>query len=106
VYFNIFIICVNVPNFSVFPGRWLGPWTACCALQAAAQHADPSIGLTVKVLGGDGGGAPLLYIDQFLPLFEATATVNASVDTRGGRSRGLLLLVPLVLGLGKVRYHF
>ena len=80
------------------PGRWLGPWAACLALQAAAASTQDPLGLHVAVLASAGGGAPWLQPEQFMHCF------NAGGPSQGNPpKRGLLLLVPLVLGLGTVR---
>ena len=100
---------------SVFPGRWLGPWAACAALAAAARRACPALGLRVFFLGGTGGGAPLMYTGSLLSLFEEHAGREEEEEGAGGgeqqhggshphrhQAPSLLLLVPLLLGLGKV----
>ena len=100
--------------FRVFPGRWLGPWTGCRALEAAATASPlPLLGFKIEVLGGTGGGAPALAIDKFLHYFEdgdnskdAEGTDNEENREREGlrnQKEGFLLLIPLVLGVGKVR---
>ena len=100
--------------FRVFPGRWLGPWTGCRALEAAAAASPlPLLGFKIQVLGGTGGGAPALAIDKFLHYFEdgdnskdAEGTNNEENREREGlrnQKEGFLLLIPLVLGVGKVR---
>lgn len=55
---------------SVFPGRWLGPSTGCRALESAASSSDALKGLKIVVLGGTGGGAPVLGIDRYLSCVE------------------------------------
>lgn len=76
------------------PGRWLGPWTACCALESAAKHAPSAMGFFVRVLAGSGGGAPLLYKGGFIADFD---------NDMKTKKKGLILFVPLLLGLsGKV----
>lgn len=91
--------------YRVSPGRWLGPWTGCRALEAAAGASPlPLLGLRIKVLGGVGGGAPVLAIDRFLPSFNnVKGEENATEEAPLRNDLGLLLLVPLVLGVGKVR---
>jgi len=59
---------------SVFPGRWLGPFTGCRALQCAATSSDALKGLKIAVLGGTGGGAPVLEIDRYLACVESSVT--------------------------------
>ena len=82
------------------PGRWLGPWTACCALESTAQHASPTIALSIRVLAGSGGGAPLLYTDIYIHEFDNGSDHG---DNNKKRRKGLILLIPLLLGLsGKV----
>jgi len=74
----------------------------------------------VVVLGGTGGGAPLLYTEKFMTYFRPTGTGsgengvgqqpsgdNGHKGDEGDndameKATGLLLLIPLVLGLGKV----
>lgn len=141
--------------FSVFPGRWLGPSTGCRALEAAASSSGLLKGLKIAVLGGTGGGAPVLGIDRYLSYFESSGAdggdvggsdedsatapptsaaireVNEGVEVEktlenknvlkhplsGGEEErkniertsstnetntGVLLLIPLVLGIGKL----
>lgn len=84
----------------VFPGRWIGPWTGCRALEAAATNGTSSLpgNIAFKVLGGSGGGAPLLPVDECVPYFNPTGTSEEDNE----KENGLVLLFPLVLGLGKV----
>ena len=102
----------------VFPGRWIGPWTGCRALEAAAAAAAAAAGgggsdgamdnpslpsnLAFKVCGEFGGGAPLLPRDEFLPFFENVSDDNRRGENNSRNENGLVLLFPLVLGLGKV----
>jgi hypothetical protein len=88
----------------VFPGRWIGPWTGCRALEAAATSNTFSLpdNLAFKVLGGSGGGAPLLPVDECVAYFEYPDTI----ENKNENENGLVLLFPLVLGLGKVSSGF
>lgn len=75
------------PARSIVAGEWLGPYVVCKAL-AALVNATACAGLTVAVVSEPGGGAPTLYSGE-----QGTG--------EGGFPR--LLLVPLTLGVGKVR---
>lgn len=54
--------CVCCAPRSVHPGKWLGPWVMCRALEAAAAHAQQALGVRVAVIAEPGGGAPMLSI--------------------------------------------
>ncbi len=108
----------------VVAGQWLGPWVLCKALAAAAAKATSDslqqqrgLGLSVHVACDPGGGAPELdpvQLQQLLPSSDssgAAAAAAASLQERQGQQpgtqqpqQGLLLLVPLTLGVGKVRW--
>lgn len=66
--FSLHNLCAHGRRCGVAPGRWLGPWVMCKALEATAcvalQHHD-DLGLTVAVLADAGGGAPLLVPARF-----------------------------------------
>jgi cysteine protease ATG4 len=118
--FSIHNICYYGAECGIFPGRWLGPSTGCRALAAAASAASTEThsagvfkGLNVGVLGGTGGGAPVLGIDRYLSYFEdninnddnpatATTTNSSNKDNTVAEAAGFLLLIPLVLGIGKL----
>lgn len=55
------------------------------------------------MVGGTGGGAPVLGIDRYLSYFEDTNTEATCNNASNSAAAGLLLLIPLVLGIGKVR---
>jgi cysteine protease ATG4 len=170
--FSLHNLCLHGRRCGVVPGRWLGPWVMCRALQAAAtaaqqQQQGADMGLAVEVLGDNGGGAPLLVAGRFEAAFAPASAGGSGAageeqehgqqQVQGGRAaqqnggrqapaaaaatapaelvpldsgtlavevpppaaalaastaqlagvgcsgRGLVLLVPLVLGLGKVR---
>ena len=70
------------------PGRWVGPSAASNAVASAIEHA----GLQIKAcVLSSGGGAPMIYKESAEELFK-------DVDET---CKGLLLLVPVVLGVGK-----
>eukprot|EP00887_Chlorella_sp_A99_P003505 scaffold7.g3505.t1 len=159
--FSLHNLCAAGRRCGVQPGRWLGPWVMCKALEAAAaaaaQHQD--LGCHVAVLAEAGGGAPQLYTRVFeeqllgpaaraadgeqegwelLAERQAAAAAEAAVrrDSEqqwageqqqrgggvaavgapsgaggggpdssangGGSGKGLILLVPLTLGLDKI----
>lgn len=73
------------------PGRWAGPSAASKAVALALEHAQ---GLQIKAcVLSSGGGAPTIYTDSTEKLF-----VKDDDET----CKGLLLLIPVVLGVGKV----
>lgn len=114
----------------VVAGQWLGPWVLCKALAAAAAAATANsslqqqggLGLCVHVACDPGGGAPELdpdQLQQLLPRSCNSSASGASAAQQGlqeheqqhfpgvqqqQQQRGLLLLVPLTLGVGKVRW--
>ena len=73
---------------SVQPGRWLGPYVVCKTLETSASHHKL---IQIWTLGQGGGGAPVL------PVYEICKVLDAPRS-----SSGLVLLVPLVLGIGKL----
>ncbi|PSC76415.1 cysteine protease atg4b [Micractinium conductrix] len=164
--FSLHNLCAHGRRCGVVPGRWLGPWVMCRALQttaeAALQHRQ-DLGLTVAVLADAGGGAPMLVAPRYEAVFTAvdggggaaggadgspdgssssgakrgqplqlqtepsapelvsldscTLAVEAPLPAAalargaaaaggGGARRGLILLVPLVLGLGKLNPRY
>lgn len=108
----------------VVAGQWLGPWVLCKALAAAAAAVTPSsslqqqggLGLCVHVACDPGGGAPELHPDQLQQLLPSRRSSSASggaakhgvqehghqPEVQQQQQSGLLLLVPLTLGVGKV----
>ena len=104
-------------------GEWLGPWTLCHTLQEVVNRAHP-VGLHVHLANTPGGGAPVLYTDRFACSFcryqqciailgadtklpcsikeVFLGSTNKDAASGGLAQRGVLLLIPLVLGLGKV----
>ncbi len=114
--FSIHNICYHGAECAgVFPGRWLGPSAGCRALEATASSTAPGLfqALKIAVLGGMGGGAPVLGIGRYISYFEETLEGNATPtatateenqidDNKNNNSSGLLLLIPLVLGIGKL----
>lgn len=109
-------------------GQWLGPWVLCKALAAAAAAASGpqqqgGLGLHVHVACDPGGGAPELdpgQLRQLLAAGSGSDTAGTSSAAAAGQQQeaqqppgpqqqsqlqaqqGLLLLVPLTLGVGKV----
>lgn len=100
----------------MFPGRWLGPWVGCRAVEAAATHAKTALAghINFSVLGGSGGGAPFLFRDTYLSSFNVTPRAGNGKtpgeegvaceghSTENHLECGLVLLVPLVLGVGRL----
>lgn len=92
-------------------GEWLGPSPLCKTLEALANKHHPHLGLRVHVVADPGGGAPQLYSGGAAELFPSgkaagSGEAGGSAAQAAGRQAqvgsGLVLLVPLVLGLDKV----
>jgi hypothetical protein len=66
----------------------LGPYVVCKALEALVNSTE-SAGFTVNVVSEPGGGAPTVYSEK-----------NGD---DGEESFPRLLLIPLTLGVGKVK---
>lgn len=86
----------------IVAGEWLGPWTLCHTLRKIVNLVSPA-GLQVHLANTPGGSAPVLY----------TASVENIFSSRGGAEacappiqQGVLLLVPLGLGIGKVNPRY
>ena len=71
------------------PGRWVGPSAASKAVASAIDHAGLQIRACVL---SSGGGAPMIYTESVEELFR----------DEGETCKSLLLLIPVVLGVGKV----
>eukprot|EP00775_Hariotina_reticulata_P005095 gene5095-5336_t len=125
--FSIHNLCIAGTPHGVVAGQWVGPWMLCKTLAAAAEQAQQqllqqqpgqSLGLQVHVVCDPGGGAPQLQPDSLKRLLQVDATTMEAVhsSTAGQaaapgaqgqlvlqqqRQRGLLLLIPLTLGVGK-----
>ena len=103
----------------ITPGEWLGPWVLCRALETAVNRAHPA-GLHAHMVAQPGGGAPVLYPSSVLAQYwgderdasgaaAAPAQQHSSPDAGdseppdSGVCKGLVVLLPLTLGIGKVR---
>ncbi len=118
------LLCLASWRCRVVVGRWLGPWVLCKTLEAAVSRQQ-QLGLHIHVVCDPGGGAPTLAAHHIRPLLQppeqrqqgtaSCAAVDVTTAARpdgsdgaagcSGRqhaSRGVLLLVPLTLGVGKV----
>lgn len=80
---------------SLLPGKWLGPWALCRALQATLDAAAASgggggdtalSGLRVHVVCDPGGGAPALNVDSILASTwpQDAAKAEAGVEQEDG----------------------
>lgn len=103
--FSIHNLCLHGSPWKVAPGKWLGPFVTCKTLEAAANSIDStSIGLTIITIGDMGGGAPTLYTSSILAsgAFKPKQDKHSSSDGNynNNKSGGVIILVPLVLGLG------
>ena len=55
--FSLHNLCAHGRRCGVVPGRWLGPWVMCRALQTTAEAAL-QVGSSPAGCGGDGGVQP------------------------------------------------
>ncbi len=116
---SLHALCAAGAPAGVAPGRWSGPWAACAALAGAACAArcEERFGLRVAALASPGGGAPWLDSTRFDAWFvgeeaEAAAAVQGceaaakkeehSSAPAAPPARGVLLLLPLTLGPGRL----
>ena len=110
--FGVHALCAAGAPAGVVAGSWLGPHALCGALAAAARAALPRGALLVRVVAAGGGGAPTLYADDVADACFAEAAACAGLTPGPPLPLPLpaapqpgfapvLLLVPLVLGLGR-----
>lgn len=110
--FGVHALCAAGAPAGVVAGSWLGPHALCGALAAAARAALPRGALLVRVVAAGGGGAPTLYADDVADACFAEAAESAGLTPGPPLPLPLppapqpgfapvLLLVPLVLGLGR-----
>eukprot|EP00892_Ulva_mutabilis_P008742 jgi/Ulvmu1/623/UM001_0631.1 len=100
--FSIHSICAAGAKYGLVPGRWMGPYALCRAVADISQQRCPD-GMHVSVIES-GGGAPCIDPDrlkQYLqpPACDAAAPGGAQ---HGAQRRGLLVLVPVVLGVERL----
>ena len=103
--FSIHNILLHGAPYGLMAGLWLGPYAMCCSLQALAESErlprgiGRSMPFAIHVVSGENngerGGAPCLYMDAVMEI------CSRWVDCRSEWS-GLLVLIPLVLGLKKI----
>jgi len=74
-------ICSAGTSHGVVPGKWLGPWVLCKALEALVNGSQPH-GLQVHVVCDPGGGAPALDVQHVRSVFKEAAGA-AAVSTSG-----------------------
>lgn len=87
----------------IVAGEWLGPWTLCHMLHHVVNDVQPA-GLKVHLANTPGGSAPVLYTASVEELFSSNP---ASLEGENSKAQqGVLLLVPLVLGIGKVNPRY
>uniref|UniRef100_A0A1D1ZNK5 Cysteine protease n=1 Tax=Auxenochlorella protothecoides TaxID=3075 RepID=A0A1D1ZNK5_AUXPR len=116
---SIHSLCEHGRACGVQAGRWLGPWVMAKSMEAVARTSRPllDVGLTVAVLDEPGGAVPQLLISSHEDLWggpfggEAAAGPEPRPAGGGGPSScakrpGLIMLVPLVLGLGKLNPRY
>jgi cysteine protease ATG4 len=105
--FSIHNLCLHGTPWGVAPGRWLGPLVTCKTLEAVASSYNSnttnsennSTGLTIITIGDMGGGAPTLYTCSILTS-GAFKPKKDRCSSSSNNKIGVLILVPLVLGLG------
>eukprot|EP00878_Enallax_costatus_P012442 GHUV01012993.1.p1 GENE.GHUV01012993.1~~GHUV01012993.1.p1 ORF type:complete len:390 (+),score=129.99 GHUV01012993.1:1071-2240(+) len=122
--FSIHNICKAGKPHGIVVGQWLGPWVLCKALSAAAtahqntqhqqQEHSQCLDLQVHVVCDPGGGAPTFDINMLRALMagrdsseqqqqdQQSAAEDCSSAAARQQQSGLLILVPLTLGVGKV----
>ena len=111
--FGLHALCEAGAACGVTAGAWLGPHALCNALKAAAEAALGEHRLLVRVVSSGCGGAPTLCRDDVLqaatrahgtPAPRIVLPVLPVADGNEGAQAPwtpVLLLVPLVLGLGR-----
>ena len=112
--FGLHALCEAGAACGITAGAWLGPHALCNALKAAAEAALGEHRLLVRVVSSGGGGAPTLCREEVLqaatrvhstPAPRTALPVRPVADGDEGAQpppwTPVLLLVPLVLGLGR-----
>ncbi|KAK9808707.1 hypothetical protein WJX72_002328 [[Myrmecia] bisecta] len=102
--FSVHNLCLAGAPHGVKVGEWLGPWVLCRTLETVVNRVAPS-GLYVHVVASASGGAPVLYTQRLQQLFKGTDGQGASGSSSSALT-GLLVLVPLTLGIGKVNPRY
>ncbi|KDD74685.1 C54 peptidase, partial [Helicosporidium sp. ATCC 50920] len=115
-------LCRHGEPAGIVPGRWLGPWAFCQAARAAWARSPEAqaLGLELDLVMDSGGAAPVLHRGRFGAAWWAGGAQGEEEEGLGGTElpgtravpgssasatsprEGLILLVPLVLGLGRL----
>lgn len=115
-------LCRHGEPAGIVPGRWLGPWAFCQAARAAWARSPEAqaLGLELDLVMDPGGAAPVLHRGRFGAAWWAGGAQGEEEEGLGGTElpgtravpgssasatsprEGLILLVPLVLGLGRL----
>ncbi|KAL3130507.1 hypothetical protein ABBQ38_008324 [Trebouxia sp. C0009 RCD-2024] len=110
--FSIHNLCAAGRPHGVKAGEWLGPWVLCHTLEAVMKKMEPaSLNVHVHVVSQPGGAVPVLYTASFKAFFKAPDTGEESAGGSGsaeGRrpQPAVIVLLPLLLGLGKVNERY
>lgn len=110
--FSIHNIAKSGGPFGLVAGSWLGPYAMCRSLEALigsdrtsrlVGNLDSDPPMTIHVVSGNAegerGGAPCMCIDDISEICSGRGEFT-------GEACGLLLLIPLVLGLNKVNPRY
>ncbi|XP_031382439.1 cysteine protease ATG4 [Punica granatum] len=109
--FSIHSLIQSGKAYGLAAGSWVGPYAMCRSWEILVRskreelinHGEPALPMAIYVVSGDEdgerGGAPVLCIED--------AKRHCSEFSRGQSEWApILLLVPLVLGLGKVNPRY
>ncbi|EIE27123.1 peptidase C54 [Coccomyxa subellipsoidea C-169] len=110
--FSIHNMCTTGQTHGVKAGDWLGPSGLCHTLADMVNKVQPG-GLQCRVVATFGGGAPVLCTSRLATAFEGGAdrsggeVGSSGSEESGPAGQGLLLLIPLMLGLnGKINPRY
>ncbi|CAL8470403.1 g9945 [Coccomyxa elongata] len=111
--FSIHNMCSRGQPYGVKAGDWLGPSGLCSTLADMVNKVQPG-GLQCRVVATSGGGAPVLCTSRLAAAFDKSAEQHSGDPGTSGsdagqpsRQQGLLLLIPLMLGLnGKINPRY
>lgn len=118
--FGLHSLCTQGAPHGVVAGEWLGPWVLCKTLEAVVNSSGQ--GVVVKVVAEPGGGAPQLFQEEVEALFTEQQAGGQGQQEAGGAgpgssqrqqcgastsgssaaAPGVVVLLPLVLGVDKV----
>ncbi|DBA90578.1 hypothetical protein WJX77_002037 [Trebouxia sp. C0004] len=108
--FSIHNLCAAGGPHGVKAGEWLGPWVLCHTLEAVMKKMEPgSLHVHVHVVCQPGGAVPVLYTASFQGFFKKASDVSEAAGEAESASQqepAVIVLLPLLLGLGKVNERY